>query len=56
MDLEKILEVFEQSNVKFNVLVENRKIFEIRPKGKNIDIQIFSVEDAKKLIKELWKD
>jgi len=57
MDLEKILEVFEQNDVKFNVLVENKKILEIRPKGKNIDIEIFNIEDAKKLIKGLkWKD
>ena len=53
MDLEKILEAFEQNNVKFNVFVENKKILEIRPKGKNIDIEIFSIEEAKKLIKEL---
>lgn len=56
MNLEKILEAFEGSNVKFDVLVENKKILEIRPKGKNIDVEIFSIEEAKKLIRELWKD
>ncbi|MDI6654653.1 MAG: hypothetical protein QME59_02050 [Candidatus Hydrothermarchaeota archaeon] len=57
MDLEKILEVFERNNIKFNILVENKKILEIRPKGKNIDIEIFNIEDAKKLIKGLkWRD
>jgi hypothetical protein len=57
MDLEKILEVFERNNIKFNILVENKKILEIRPNGKNIDIEIFNIEDAKKLIKGLkWRD
>ncbi|MFH1774541.1 MAG: hypothetical protein ABH874_06245 [Methanobacteriota archaeon] len=57
MDLEKILEVFERNNIKFNIFVENKKILEIRPNGKNIDVEIFNIEDAKKLIKGLkWRD
>lgn len=56
MDLEKILEAFEKNNVKFDILLENKKILEIRPKGKSIDIEIFNIEDAKKLTKVLWKD
>ncbi|MBI5252948.1 MAG: hypothetical protein HY930_00905 [Euryarchaeota archaeon] len=56
MDLDRMLEVFGQNNVKLNILVKDEKILEIRAKGKNIDIEICNIEDAKKLIKVLWKD
>jgi hypothetical protein len=53
MDLAKVLQILEKNELKVNLVLEGRKIFEIRAKGKEIDLDILNIEDFKNLIKEI---
>jgi hypothetical protein len=55
MDIIRLLEVLENSGARINLLIEGKRIFEIRTKDKSIDVEISDLERFKTLVKELRK-
>jgi|GEM_PF-3027667 hypothetical protein len=53
MDLIKLLEIAEDRELNINLIVEGNKIFEVRAKDRNIDIEIVDPEAFKNILKEL---
>ncbi len=58
MDISKMFEIVEENDIRLNVTVEDKKVFEVKTSDKNIDINILDAERVKSLIKELrkWKN
>ncbi len=58
MDISKMFEIVEENDIRLNVTVEDKKVFEVKTNDKNIDINILDAERVKSLIKELrkWKN
>jgi hypothetical protein len=57
MDISKMFEIVEENDIRLNVVVEDKKVFEVKTNDKNIEINILDAERVKSLIKELrkWK-
>lgn len=52
MDAAKIIESLEKNNIKLHLVVQDKKILEVRAKDKSIDVEILDFEGVKNLIKE----
>ena len=55
MDLASWISFIEENKVGLNLELEGRRVLEVRPNGRNVDVEIHDIESLKKLKGELKK-
>jgi hypothetical protein len=55
MDIAGWISFIGENKVGLNLEVEGRKVLEVRPKGRDVDVEIHDIKDLKKLKGELKK-
>ncbi len=57
MDMAKMLESLEKNSIKVHLIMQDKKVLEVRAKGKSIDVEILDFEGVKSFLKEArsWK-
>jgi len=55
MDIASWISFFEENKIGLKLELEGMKVLEVRPKGKNLDIEIHDIAGLKKLKEELKK-
>jgi hypothetical protein len=55
MDIARWISFIEENKVGLNLELEGRKVLEVRPNGKSVDVEIYDIAGLKKLKGELKK-